>query len=104
MTDDRQITVEEDGTVVAQASVSVSAEDHRAHAHVHVAAGHLPVGTRQKMVDAVHEAVCEDDGQHLTASVPLGDAELVQGLSERLDDVSLRAAGATSIVEGDVKR
>jgi hypothetical protein len=96
MTDDRQITVEEDGAVVAQASVSVSSEDHRAQAQVNVASGHLPVGTRQKVVEAVHEAVCEDDGQHLTASVPLGDAELVRGLSERLDDVSLRA--------GDVRR
>jgi hypothetical protein len=103
MADDRQITVEDEGAVVAQASVSVS-DGHVAHAQVHVASGHLPVGTRQKMVDAVHEAVCEDDGRHLTASVPLGDAELVQGLTDHLDDVTLRAAGATSIIDGDVKR
>lgn len=103
MAEDRQITVEEDGAVVAQASVSVSADDHHAHAQVHVASGHLPVGTRRKMADAVHDAISEDDGHHLTATVPLGDTELVEGLSDRMSDVSLRAAGATSIVEGDVK-
>ena len=102
MAEDRQISVEEDGEVLARASVSVS-ESHDARAQVHMAPGHLPVGTRQRVVDAVHEAVAEDDGRHLTAAVPLGDAELVQGLSERLSDVSLRAAGATSIIEGRVE-
>jgi hypothetical protein len=103
MANEKQITVEEDGEVLAQASVSVSTDSHEAHAQVHVASGHLPVGTRRKVADAVHDAVCEDDGQHLTASVPMGDAELVQDLTDRLSDVSLRAAGASSIVEGDIK-
>lgn len=103
--DDKRITVEQDGEVLAQATVSVSHEDDEAHAlaQVAVAAGHLPVGTRQKMVDAVHAAVTEDHAAHLTASVPLGDAELVQGVSSHLDDVQLRAAGSTSIIEGVVK-
>ncbi|WP_375424934.1 hypothetical protein [uncultured Friedmanniella sp.] len=103
MADEKQITVEENGEVLARASVSVSEETHDARAQVHVAPGHLPAGTRQKMADAVHDAVSEDDGRHLTASVPLGDAELVRGLGERMQDVSLRAAGATSIIEGQIR-
>jgi hypothetical protein len=70
---------------------------------VHVAPGHLPVGPRQKVADAVHEAVTEGHARHLTATVPCGDAELVEGIRQHLDDVELRAAGATCIIEGDIK-
>jgi hypothetical protein len=103
MADEKHIRVEEAGSVVAQATVSVANENGEAHAQVHVAPGHLPVGTRQKVVEAVHEAVVEDQTRRLTATVPLGDAELVEGIRNHLDDVELRAAGATSIIKGDVK-
>ena len=103
MTEPRQIKVEEDGRLLAQADVSVSEESSEANAQVHVAPGHLPVGTRQKVADAVHDAVTENHATRLTATVPLGDAELVRGIGDRLDGVELRAAGATSIIEGAVK-
>jgi hypothetical protein len=54
-------------------------------------------------VDAVHEAVTEDHASRLTAAVPCGDAELVEGICDHLDDVELRAAGSTSIIKGDLK-
>ena len=54
------------------------------------------------MADAVHEAVVADRAGHLTASVPQGDAELVNGIRDHLSDVHVRAAGASSIIEGDV--
>lgn len=103
MPDSKQITVEEDGQVLAQATVSVPDENNESRAQVNVAPGHLPVGTRQKVVDAVHEAVTEDHADRLTATVPIGDAELVEGMRSNLDDVELRAAGATSIIRGAVK-
>jgi hypothetical protein len=103
MADEKQISVEEGGSVLAEATVSVVAETGEARAQVHVASGHLPVGTRQKVADAVHEVVVEEQTQRLTATVPLGDAELVEGFRNHLDDVELRAAGATSIIVGDVK-
>lgn len=55
------------------------------------------------MADAVHESVTEDNAQRLTATVPLGDAELVQGMTGHLNNVELRATGSTSIIKGDVK-
>jgi ribulose-5-phosphate 4-epimerase/fuculose-1-phosphate aldolase len=103
MANEKQISVEEGGRVLAEATVSVADENGQASAQVHVASGHLPVGTRQKVADAVHEAVVAEHTQRLTATVPLGDAELVEGIRSHLDDVQLRAAGATSILEGDVK-
>ena len=102
MADKRQISIEENGQVLAEATITAPDENHGAQAEVTVAPGHLPVGTRQKMADAVHEAVCDDNAEHLTATVPLGDAELVDGIRGHLSDVDLRAAGASSIIEGDV--
>ena len=103
MAENTQIRVEQDGQVLAQATVSVTEETSEARAQVHVAPGHIPVGTRRKVADAVHEAVTEDHARHLTATVPLGDAELVEGIRSHLNDAQLRAAGATSIIEGAVK-
>ena len=102
MVDRRQISVEENGEVLAEATISAPDGDEGARAAVTVAPGHLPVGTRQKMADAVHEAVCDDNARHLTATVPIGDAELVDGIRGHLSDVEVRAAGASSIIQGDV--
>jgi hypothetical protein len=101
--DERQISIEEQGRVVSHATVSAPDENKEATAQVHVESGQLPPGTRRRMADAIHEAVTEDQAEHLTAAVPRGDAELVEGLAEHLSDAELRSAGATSIVRGHVK-
>ena len=103
MADDTQIIVEDDGEVLARATVSDADGDGESRAQVEMASGHLPVGTRQKVVDAVQEAVTDHHTRRLTATVPCGDAELVEGIRDHLDHVELRAAGATSIIRGDVK-
>ena len=103
MVDHQQIRVEDDARTLAEATVPLDTESGEASAQVHVASGHLPVGTRQQLVDSVHEAVSEDRIGRLTAAVPLGDAELVDGIRDHLDDAELRAAGATSIITGDIK-
>ena len=98
----RKITVEDGGEVVAEATVITPDETGEARAGVTMAPGHLPVGARQRVADAVHEAVVADQAGHLTASVPRGEGELVDGIRDRLSDVHVRAAGASSIIEGDV--
>jgi hypothetical protein len=102
MADRRKITVEDGGEVVARATVITPDGTGAAHAEVSMAPGHLPVGTRQRVADTVHEAVVADHAAHLTASVPQGDAELVDGIRDHLSDVRMRAAGASTIIEGDV--
>jgi hypothetical protein len=103
MAEGKQIAFEQDGQVLAQATVSAADHEGASHAQVHMASGQLPVGTRQKVADAVHEAVVEEHATRLTATVPCGDAELVEGIGHHLDHVELRAAGATSIIRGDVR-
>ena len=102
MADKRKITIEDSGEVVAHATVITPDGTGEAQAEVSMAPGHLPVGTRQRVADAVHEAVVADHAGHLTASVPQGDAELVDGITDHLSDVHMRAAGASCIIEGDV--
>ena len=102
MADQRKITVEDGGEVVAHATVVTPDGTGEALAEVSMAPGHLPIGTRQKVADAVHEAVVADHASHLTASVPQGDAELVDRIRDRLSDVHVRSAGASSIIEGDI--
>ncbi len=102
MARDKQITVEEDGQVLSQATVSSKDKNKEARAQVHVASGHLPAGTHQKMADAIHQAVTEDNAERLTVSVPRGGAELVEGIRDHLNEVEMRSAGSTSIIQGEV--
>lgn len=101
--DERQISIEDHGQAVSRVTVSVPDENSEARVHVHMSSGHLPAGTRQKVADAIHEAVTEDEAERLTAAVPRGDAELVDGISDQLSDAGLRATGATSLIGGQVK-
>jgi hypothetical protein len=101
--EDRHISIEEDGRVLSTATVSAPDDNNEAHAQVHMAPGHLPAGTRQQMADAICDAVTEDDAERLSAAVPRGDCELVEGISGHLADSELRAAGATSIIQGRIK-
>jgi hypothetical protein len=101
--DERQIRIEEDGRLLSQATVRPPDENRESTAHVHVASGQLPSGTRRKMADAIHEVVTEDEAERLTATLPLGDAELVEGIKDHLSECELRAAGATSILRGQIK-
>lgn len=103
MADDRHISIEADGQVLSQATISPGDQHNEARAQVHVASGHLPPGTHQQMAEAIHDAVSQDNAEHLTASVPRGEAELVEGIRDHLTEVQMRSAGSTSIIQGDVK-
>ena len=102
MTDDKHVSITAGGEILAEATISAPDGEGEALVNVHMASGHLPVGARRRMADAIHEAVTEDRADRITATVPLGDAELVEGIRDHLDDVELHAAGATSIIQGDV--
>ena len=100
MTDDKHVSINVHGETVVEATISPPDDDGQARVDVHTESGHLPAGARKRMADAILEAVTEDEADRVSATVPLGDAELVEGIREHLVDVELRAAGATSIIEG----
>ncbi len=101
MTDDhstRHVRLEENGRLVASAEVRTP-EGGAAQASLHVEPGHLPPGTRSALVDAVLDAADARPGDRLTASAPLGDAEILDRVHDRYTDVSTRSAGSTVLID-----
>ena len=74
------------------------------HSAMHVESGHLPAGSRTRLVDAVLDDPQVAAVPHLAASVPMGDTELLDRMRERAGSVDVRAAGATVLVEVDMPR
>jgi len=93
----QHITIEDDGRLLAEADVRATNE--AVQAELRVEAGHLPPGTRTRLVDAVLDISNAEPGIPLNATLPAGDAEMLQRMRERCTTVTTRAAGATCQVE-----
>jgi hypothetical protein len=90
-----------DGKLVAAADIEV-VNPSMVRASLHLESGHLPTGTRARLVDAVLDAPEVSTCQHVQVAFPLGDAETLDRVRERCDTGEVRAAGATCLVEADV--
>jgi hypothetical protein len=97
--DDQIIVIAEGGRALASAEIHPTGEPGVVHSELHVESGHLPGGTRTRLVDAVLGHPQVDAAEHLLATMPLGDTEMLDRVRERCDDVEARAAGATKLVE-----
>ena len=58
---------------------------------------------RARLVDAVLDDPEVSSASHLAASMPTGDTELLDRVRERADTVEVRAAGATKLVDADLR-
>jgi hypothetical protein len=97
-----RIAVEdEDGRCVAEADIEVVGRS-EVRASLHVEAGHLPRGTRTRLVDAVLDTPEVSSCQYVQVALPLGDTEMLDRVRERCDPEEVRAAGATCLVEADL--
>ena len=92
----RHITIEDDGRLLAEADVR--AQPDLIHAALRVEAGHLPPGTRARLVDAVLDTSDAPAGTPLEVSLPVGDAEMLLRMRERCTSVDTRVAGATCLL------
>ena len=66
------------------------------------ASGHTPPGSRASLVDAVMDLPQVQAGSRLEATVPLGDAESLERLRERTEDIVTRPAESTALVDADI--
>ena len=99
----RNVEVTDGDRVVASAHVDTSPEaPDTVRASLRAESGHLPVGSRANLVDAVLDLPELHGSPHLEATVPIGDAESLQRLRERTDDLSTRAAGSSALVDADL--
>jgi hypothetical protein len=67
---------------------------------VHAHAGHLAPGLRRELIDALLDSPDAAGSERLSATIPLGDAESLLELTARCDEITVRAAGVSAIVEG----
>lgn len=103
MSDHHQhIAMDDDGRLVATADLQTDPESGVLRAQLHVEAGHQRPGTGGKLVDAVLARAASGRAVRLLATISAGDAEVLERLRERCEDVQIRAAGATVIVEGNL--
>ncbi len=93
------ILIELDGHTLATAEVHRSDVAGLVHTDLHVESGHLPAGTRARLVDAVLAHPDVDHAERLLATMPLGDVEMLERVRERCAQVRAPAAGATKLVE-----
>jgi hypothetical protein len=96
----RQITVTQDGRMVAFATVTTKDRDELL-ANVHIEAGHVPIQTRAALVDALMSVAFAEGARRLTLVMPMGDC-LLEDLYRRCDVRSLRPAGATCLVGAEL--
>ena len=102
--DAHEITIEVDGRRAAVAEVSRTDDPAVVRSAMHVESGHLPPGTRARLVDAVLADPHVAAATRLAASMPAGDTELLDRVRQRARSVEVRAAGATKLVEADLRR
>ena len=97
---DRQtIEIEEDGRTLASATIEGTDRPGVVHTDLHVESGPLPPDTRSHLVDAVLEHPDVHAADHLVATMPTGDTEMLDRVRERCEDVEAHSAGATKIVD-----
>jgi hypothetical protein len=92
----------EDQTIAA-AEVTASADREAARASLYAAPGHAPRGIRARLVDAVMDVPEVQECARLEAAVPRGDAEALERIRERTDDVETRQAGATVLLDASIR-
>jgi hypothetical protein len=73
-----------------------------ARASLHVSAGHLPVGTRTRLVDAVFDDPDVRSRRQVQVTLPLGDTEILDRVRERGIIATFRAAGSTCLLEAEL--
>ena len=100
----RQVQLAENGEVVAVADIQALMDGALVRATLHPESGHLPRGTRRRLVDVVLDLPEARGGDRLEATLPLGDAESLERLRERCHDMEARPAGATCLVDAALPR
>ena len=99
----QHVEIKDGEDTVAAAEVTTSPEPGgTAQASLHAAPGHIAPGSRASLVDAVMDLPEVQASEHLQATVPLGDSELLERLRERTDDTTTRAAGSTALLDANI--
>jgi hypothetical protein len=97
----RRVEIRDGEQTVAAADVSRQPGG-ATRASLHPTSGHVAPGHRAELVNAIVDLPEVQDGDHLEASVPLGDSEALDRLRERTEETETRPAGSTALVDGTI--
>jgi hypothetical protein len=99
----QNVEVSDGKPVVASAQVDTSpGTPDTARASLRAESGHLPLGSRASLVDAVLDLPERHGGTHLEATILPGDSESLQRLRQHTHDMTTRAAGSTALVDAEL--
>jgi hypothetical protein len=87
------------GSALAAADVEV-ADPTMVRASLHIESGHLPVGTRKRLVDAVLDSPEVSSSEHVQVALPLGDTEILDRIRQRCDPADWSAPEIPDICYG----
>ena len=68
-----------------------------------MAHGHIPVTGRRRLVNAAFSLPEVQAKRSLQVALPIGDADLLDGVRAHVQDVQLRAAGSTCLIEATAR-
>lgn len=91
-----------DQTVAAAEVTALDTPEGTVRASLLPSSGFTPPGSRASLVDAVMDLPEVQGGSRLETTVPLGDAESLERLRERTEDMVTRPAGSTALVDADL--
>jgi hypothetical protein len=99
----QHVEVSDDDRTVATAEVTTS-EGSGGTARVSLRAepGHITPGRRASLVDAVLDLPEVQDSARVEAAFQLGDSESLDRLQQRCEDVSVRQAGWSTLVDASL--
>ncbi len=98
------VEVSDDGRTVAAAEVIISEESGgTARVSLRAEAGHITPGRRASLVDAVLDLPQVRESVRLEAAFPAGDGESLQRLRQRCQDVTIRQAGSSALVDASLR-
>jgi hypothetical protein len=93
MSNIQHITIEDDGRLLAEAVVQSHPD--LVDAQLRVEAGHIPPGTRSQLVDAVLDLPNAPVGTRLEITLPTGEAEMLEQIRNRCQNINTRVAGVS---------
>jgi hypothetical protein len=88
---------------VAAAEVTCEQAGGTVRTSLYPSSGHVPAGSRARLVDTVLDLPEVRASARLEATIPLGDTEALQRLRERTRDAVTRPAGSTALVDAAIR-
>src|SRR5580704_19600782 len=98
----QRVEVSDDDRTIATAEVTTEGSGGTARVSLRAEPGHITPGRRASLVDAVLDLPEVQDSARVEAAFQLGDSESLDRLQQRCEDVSVRQAGWSTLVDASL--